>query len=107
MLVEFPPFSFPVSAVGRCGPPSERPVVAVWTTGRIATFLTFIARDRLAVMWWLIALRGLRRGETTGLRWVDVDLDAGVLMVEQQRIANGHLVTVGRRRPPRAGGWSR
>jgi integrase len=33
-------------------------------------------------MWWLIALRGLRRGEAAGLRWADVDLDAGVFMVE-------------------------
>jgi hypothetical protein len=29
-------------------------------------------------MWWLIAVRG------------DVDLDAGVRMIEQQRMANGH-----------------
>jgi integrase len=80
----------------------ERPAVAVWTTEQTATFLTtfltFVAQDRLAVMWWLIALRGLRRGEAAGLRWADVDLNASVLMVEQQRIANGHLVTVG---PPK------
>jgi integrase len=50
------------------------------------------------VMWWLIALRGLRRGEAAGLRWVNVDLDAGVGMIGQQRIANGHFVTVG---PPK------
>ena len=60
----------------------ERPSVAVWTTEQTATFLTFGAQDRLAVMWWLIALRGLRRGEAAGLRWADVDLDAGVFMVE-------------------------
>jgi integrase len=76
----------------------ERPSVAVWTTEQTATFLSFVAKDRLAVMWWLIALRGLRRGEAAGLRWADVDLDAGVAMIEQQRIANGHLVTVG---PPK------
>ena len=76
----------------------ERPSVAVWTTEQTATFLAFIARDRLAVLWWLIALRGLRRGEAAGLRWADVDLDAGAAMIEQQRIANGHLVTVG---PPK------
>jgi integrase len=76
----------------------ERPAVAVWSTEQTATFLAHVVQDRLAVMWWLIALRGLRRGEAAGLRWVDVDLDAGVLMVEQQRIANGHLVTVG---PPK------
>jgi integrase len=54
----------------------ERPAVAVWTTEQTTTFLTFVAQDRLAVMWWLIALRGLRRGEAAGLRWADVDLDA-------------------------------
>jgi integrase len=62
----------------------ERPAVAMWTTEQIATFLTSVAHDRLAVMWWLIALRGLRRGEAAGLRWADIDLDTGVLMVEQQ-----------------------
>jgi integrase len=76
----------------------ERPAVAVWTTEHTATFLGFVTKDRLAVMWWLIALRGLRRGEVAGLRWADVDLDVGVAMIEQQRIANGHLVTVG---PPK------
>jgi integrase len=40
----------------------------------------------------------LRRGGAAGLRWSDVDLDARVAMIEQQRIANGHLVTVG---PPK------
>ncbi|MET8151273.1 tyrosine-type recombinase/integrase [Actinoplanes sp. NPDC049668] len=76
----------------------ERPAVAVWTVEQTAMFLSFVAQDRLAVMWWLIALRGLRRGEAAGLRWADVDLEAGVAMIEQQRIANGHLVTVG---PPK------
>ncbi len=46
-------------------------------------------------MWWLIALRGLRRGEAAGLRWSDVDLDAGTLTVAQQRIAYGRTVHVG------------
>lgn len=76
----------------------ERPAVAVWTVEQTATFLSYVAQDRLAVMWWLIALRGLRRGEAAGLRWADVDLDAGVAMIEQQRIANGRAVTVG---PPK------
>jgi hypothetical protein len=40
----------------------ERPSVAVWTTEQTATFLSFVTNDRLAVMWWLTALRGLRRG---------------------------------------------
>jgi integrase len=60
----------------------ERPSVAVWTTEQTATFLSFVAQDRLAVLWWLIALRGLRRGEAARLRWAGVDLDAGVAMIE-------------------------
>jgi integrase len=53
----------------------QRHSVAVWTTRQLATFLDHVAEDRLFAMWWLIALRGLRRGEAAGLRWVDVDLD--------------------------------
>ena len=52
----------------------ERPAVAVCSVEQSATFLSYVARDRLAVMWWLMALRGLRRGEAAGLRWADVDL---------------------------------
>jgi integrase len=49
-------------------------------------------------MWWLIALRGLRRGEAAGLRWIDVDLDEKVIMINQQCITFGHTTTVG---PPK------
>ncbi len=52
--------------------------VAVWTAAQVADFLGFVEDDRLYAMWWLIALRGLRRGEAAGLRWVDVDLDGAV-----------------------------
>jgi integrase len=70
----------------------------VWTIEQTATFLGLVANDRLTVMWWLIALRGLRRGEVSGLRWADVDRDARVATIEQQRIAAGRLLTVG---PPK------
>src|SRR5215831_4800272 len=50
-------------------------------------------------MWWLVALRGLRRGEAAGLRWVDVDLDEQVVMISQQRITFGQTTTVG---PPKS-----
>jgi integrase len=72
--------------------------VAVWTAELLAQFLRFAADDRLSAMWWLIALRGLRRGEAAGLRWVDVDLDEQVVMINQQRITFGNTTTVG---PPK------
>jgi integrase len=73
----------------------QRFSVAVWTATLLAEFLRFVADDRLYAMWWLIALRGLRRGEAAGLRWIDVDLDEQVIMISQQRITFGHTTTVG------------
>ena len=55
----------------------ERPAVAVWTAEHLATFLGAVTDDSLFAFWWLTALRGLRRGELCGLRWIDVDLDRG------------------------------
>jgi integrase len=76
----------------------ERSTVAVWTEHQLVAFLDFVAADRLYAMWWLIALRGLRRGEAAGLRWCDLDLDERTLTVNQQRLAYGTTVTVG---PPK------
>jgi integrase len=76
----------------------ERSAVAVWTVQQLAAFFAFVADDPLFALWWLIALRGLRRGEAAGLRWADVDLDARVVVIGQQRIAYGHTVAVG---PPK------
>jgi hypothetical protein len=53
-----------VEAWGRDG---VRPPVAVWTLRQLVTFLTRVEKDRLAALWWLIALRGLRRGEAAAL----------------------------------------
>jgi hypothetical protein len=76
----------------------QRFAVAVWAVQQLAGFLRHVADDRLYAMWWLIALRGLHRGEAAGLRWVDVDLKARVVMIGQQRLAYGHTVAVG---PPK------
>ena len=47
----------------------------------------------------LLGLRGLRRGEAVGLRWSDVDLDAGQLRVEQQVVKVGSQLVIG---PPKS-----
>jgi integrase len=71
----------------------ERPAVAVWTAGHLADFLAFVRGDRLYPLWQLIALRGLRRGEAAGLRWVDLDLDRRELSVSRQLVhTDGGLV---------------
>lgn len=40
--------------------------------------------DRLAALWTLALALGLRRGELVGLRWIDVDMENGVLHVREQ-----------------------
>jgi len=61
-----------------------RPVVGVWTAGQTAEFLCQVRGHRLYALFHLVALRGLRRGEAAGLRWSDLDLDAGTLSVSGQ-----------------------
>jgi len=72
-----------------------RPVVAVWTATHLAAFLDFVSADRLFALWWLIALRGLRRGEACGLRWCEVDLEHGVLFIVRNRTTAGYRVIEG------------
>jgi integrase len=71
-----------------------RPAVAVWTAEQTAQFLTAIHDQRLYAAFHVIALRGLRRGEASGLRWTDLDLTAGLLTVSQQvQYQDGRMVT--------------
>jgi integrase len=64
-----------------------RPAVAVWTLRQLITFLTGVENDRLAALWWLIALRGLRRGEAAALDRDDLDSAARELSISRQLIA--------------------
>ncbi|MEV0329105.1 site-specific integrase [Micromonospora echinospora] len=78
----------------------DRPAVAVWTAEHLATFLDTVTDDPLFAFWWLTALRGLRRGETCGLRWTDIDLDHGVLTVERNRTTAGYHIVEGAPKTP-------
>ncbi|NMO54533.1 site-specific integrase [Actinoplanes sp. TBRC 11911] len=77
----------------------EHPVVAVWTPEQLAEFLHAVRHDGLYAFWWLLALRGLRRGEAAGLRWTDVDLDNAQLAVTRQRTTAGYTIHEG---PPKS-----
>ncbi|MEV7042526.1 site-specific integrase [Amycolatopsis sp. NPDC051061] len=74
----------------------ERPRVAVWTAAQTATFLREIRDHRLYPLFHLVALLGLRRGEVIGLRWSDVDLEAGYLTVSHQIRQVGATIEVGK-----------
>lgn len=70
------------------GTPRPSPVM-VWTPEQTGVFLDRARAHRLYVQYHLIAFRGLRRGESCGLRWPDVDLGKGVITVQWQIIQLG------------------
>jgi integrase len=99
-LLETPAYKKPLARVWTDGGSSsgrdtgERPAVAVWTAVQLAAFLTAVADDSLHAMWWLVGLRGLRRGEACGLRWSEdssilttADTYTSVLPPKQRRVA--------------------
>lgn len=60
-----------------------------WTTDEVQRFLAASAGHRLGSAFHLAVVAGLRRGELLGLRWSDLDLDAGRLRVVQQLMVEG------------------
>jgi len=76
-----------------------RPAVGVWTAQQTAQFLGRVRGHRLYAVFHLVALRGLRRGEAAGLRWADLDLDAGTLTVTGQLTQLGGRLVAG---PPKS-----
>lgn len=76
-----------------------RPVVGVWTAAQTAQFLGQVRGHKLYALFHLVALRGLRRGEAAGLRWSDLDLDAGTLTVSGQLQQLGGRLAAG---PPKS-----
>ena len=80
-------------------PPSasagRAPEMATWTPAELRTFLDAVADHELGALVRLAAMAGLRRGELLGLRWGDVDLDAGRLSVRRQATSVGGVVALG------------
>ncbi|REE95758.1 integrase-like protein [Thermomonospora umbrina] len=58
--------------------------VMVWTPALTKQFLERARRHRLYAQYHLIAFRGLRRGESCGLRWADLDLKNGTAAIRWQ-----------------------
>lgn len=71
--------------VQRTQAPMAAPAGTVsWTADEVERFLAASAGHRLGAAFHLAVAAGLRRGELLGLRWSDLDLDAGRLKVAQQ-----------------------
>jgi integrase len=65
-----------------------------WSAQQLAVFLRTTTDERLHGLWHLLALTGMRRGEALGLRWQDVDLEAGRISVRRALVPVGRGVIV-------------
>jgi site-specific recombinase XerD/predicted RNA-binding Zn-ribbon protein involved in translation (DUF1610 family) len=65
-----------------------------WTKEQLKAFLEAVREDRLSPLWHTIAMTGMRRGEALGLRWIDVDLEAGRLSIRRALIPINRDVVV-------------
>jgi integrase len=72
-------------------PKGKSAEMRVWTPEQLRAFLAHVREDHLYAAWLLIATTGMRRGELAGLRWADVDLEAGRLSVRQPRVVVASL----------------
>lgn len=64
-------------------PRRERAEMQVLDVGDVQAFLEAARGTRYYALWVLDVTTGLRRGEMLGLRWQDIDLEAGTLAVRQ------------------------
>ncbi len=65
--------------------PTWEPALTVpWSSAEALTFLQAAATDPLYPAFVFLVLYGMRRGEVLGLRWQDIDFEAGLIRVRQQ-----------------------
>lgn len=76
---------------------ATRPEIVTWPADTVRDFLvrSESESDRYYPLWVLLATTGMRRGEALGLRWADLELDAGQAAIRQTVIAVGHKVQMG------------
>ncbi len=65
-------------------PRVDRPEMHALTPDQARAFLDAVRSDRLVALYSVALSLGLRQGEALGLRWEDVDLDAGTISVRKQ-----------------------
>ena len=72
-------------------PPSVRtPEPQSWTAEQLQAFLRAAAGHRLFPAFWTLAMTGMRRSELLGLRWSDIDLDAGTMSINRGLVSVGY-----------------
>ena len=85
----------PISTMKK--PRLETPSLDIWTDEQVRRFLALVETEspRMKPLYLLAAFTGMRRGEYAGLRWTNVDFDAGTLSVVETRLYSGGEVYVG------------
>jgi integrase len=73
--------------------PRVRAEMKTYAPDEIQRVLRAADKDRSGHLWYL-APSGLRRGEIAGLRWSDVDFDAGTITVARSRVELGGGPTI-------------
>lgn len=73
-----------------------------WSPSEIRTFLRAVEGDRLSSLWELAVNTGMRRGELLGLRWDDIDLEAGTVAIRRALVVVGYEVVVSETKTDRA-----
>lgn len=80
-------------------PRADKANVETWSSVELSRFLDAIGDDRLHLLYLLLGLVGLRRGEAVALRWSEVDLNRGFLRIERSVVRVGSQAVVG---PPKS-----
>lgn len=76
-------------------PKAQATPPSAWTADQLGAFLAATIDDRFGPIYRFIAMSQCRRGEAAGLRWRDLDLDAGTATLVSQRTIAGGSVVVG------------
>jgi integrase len=76
-------------------PKRARAEMATWTAEQAAHVLAATDDDRLAALWRLAVLTGMRRGELLALRWADVDLARATVSVRRTLTRGPTGLTIG------------
>ncbi len=83
LIATNPAISIPLPSPQRKEPP------AVLSLSEVHTLISVIEADRLKNLWLVILLTGLRRGESLGLQWNDIDWAQNTLRI-QRAIVDPH-----------------
>lgn len=73
-------------------PRGVSPEMKAWTADELRAFVASVSTHRWAGIWALMATTGMRRGEVLGLRWSDVDLEAGTVTIRSTRVRFGKTI---------------